>query len=159
MSMTFTKDLPNKKINVVRSFAAPVEKVWSAWTLPALLDQWWAPSPWKTVTKTMNFTEGGHWHYSMNGPEGDQHWGWVDYLTIIKNTQFIANDAFCDEHGTKNTEFPGASWDVSFASNGTATEVKMVITFESEEALKATVDMGFEEGFKAALGNLEKLLS
>ena len=40
---SISKDLANKKITVVREFAAPPESVWAAWTDASLLDQWWAP--------------------------------------------------------------------------------------------------------------------
>ena len=68
----YTKDLENKKIKVTREFDAPVEKVWRAWTEKELLDQWWAPRPWKAVTQSMNFSNGGTWLYYMEGPDGSR---------------------------------------------------------------------------------------
>jgi uncharacterized protein YndB with AHSA1/START domain len=47
----FSKDLQNKKLTVVREFDAPLERVWEAWTKSEILDQWWAPKPYKTETK------------------------------------------------------------------------------------------------------------
>ena len=64
---TISKDAANKKLIVVREFDAPLEEVWKAWTEKDLLDQWWAPKPWKAKTKTMDFREGGIWLYSMVG--------------------------------------------------------------------------------------------
>ncbi|MDB5149731.1 MAG: hypothetical protein JWQ57_3751, partial [Mucilaginibacter sp.] len=55
----FTKDLQNKKINVVRTFNAPLNLVWQAWTESDILDQWWAPKPYRAETKLMDFREGG----------------------------------------------------------------------------------------------------
>ena len=52
------KDLPNKRITVTRNFEAPLEQVWKALTEKDLLDQWWAPKPWKAKTKSMDFREG-----------------------------------------------------------------------------------------------------
>ena len=68
--MNFTVDKANKKINVERAFAAPLKKAWAAWTQAELLDQWWAPKPWKAQTKSMDFKVGGRWIYSMTGPDG-----------------------------------------------------------------------------------------
>ncbi|MGY3214376.1 SRPBCC family protein [Mucilaginibacter sp. HD30] len=45
------KDLPNKTLHVVREFKGTVERVWAAWTQAELLDQWWAPRPWKPLAK------------------------------------------------------------------------------------------------------------
>ena len=53
------KDLPNKKITVTRHFNAPLDQVWKAWTESELLDQWWAPKPFKAETKFMDFKVGG----------------------------------------------------------------------------------------------------
>ena len=49
------KDLPNKKITITRNFDSQPEHVWRAWTESELLDQWWAPKPWRTETKTLDF--------------------------------------------------------------------------------------------------------
>src|SRR2546423_15478404 len=92
----FTKDLANKKITVVREFNAPVDQVWKAWTESELLDQWWAPKPWKANTKSMDFREGGLWHYYMESPDGSRHFSVVKYKSIIPNKSFIAVDGFCD---------------------------------------------------------------
>ena len=80
--MNFVVDKENNKINVEREFDAPPDLVWSAWTESELLDQWWAPEPWKAETQSMNFTEGGYWHYAMVGPDGERHYGRADYKTI-----------------------------------------------------------------------------
>ena len=68
-NLEFIKDVTNKKVTVIRHFDAPVDHVWRAWTEVDLLDQWWAPKPWKAETKTMDFRSGGSWLYAMIGPE------------------------------------------------------------------------------------------
>ena len=85
----YTVDQFNKKILVVRVFDAPVQKVWKAWTTPEILDLWWAPKPWKTNTKSMDFREGGRWLYYMQGPDGSRHYCMVDYNSIIPNKTFF----------------------------------------------------------------------
>lgn len=146
------------KLVVTRSFSAVKDKVWRAWTERELLDQWWAPKPWKTETKEMNFTEGGHWLYAMVGPEGKKHWCRADYKTIDAQNSFAAKDAFCDENGTPNTDFPSMDWHNTFIAAGDSTDVKIEITFDSEESLNKIVEMGFKEGFSMGLSNLDELL-
>src|SRR5687768_8096768 len=97
--INFTIDKENKKIKVEREFDAPVARVWAAWTEQELLDQWWAPKPWKARTKTMDFREGGYWLYAMVGPEGEEHWARADYKSISPLRSFSAADSFCDENG------------------------------------------------------------
>ena len=155
----FSKDAAKKKIFVVREFDAPVEEVWKAWTESELLDQWWAPKPWKANTKSMDFREGGLWLYYMQGPDDTRHYCRVDYKTIIPNKSFIAEDSFCDENGNATTGLPGMHWKNIFSRSGTGTKVEVEITFSTEADLEKIIAMGFKEGFAAALGNLDELLS
>ncbi len=83
-----TKDAANRKLHVTREFAAPVEKVWKAWTESSILDKWWAPKPWRTETKSMDFTDGGLWLYAMIGPEGERHYSRVDIKKVVAQQSF-----------------------------------------------------------------------
>lgn len=153
------KDLANKKIFAEREFDAPVERVWRAWTDRSLLDQWWAPRPWKTDTKSMDFREGGKWLYAMKGPDGEVNWCRVDFEKIIPQKEYTGNDAFCDENGNINTGFPRMYWVVKFTPSGDSTLVRAEITFPSQQDLEKILEMGFEEGFTSAHGNLDELLA
>jgi len=144
---------------VTRSFNAPVEKVWQAWTESHLLDQWWAPKPWKAVTVEFDFSESGHWLYYMLGPEGERHYCRADYETIEPLKRFSATDAFTDEKGVPTPEMPSTHWENNFIANGAATDVKINLTFASEADLETIVSMGFKEGFAMGLANLEELLA
>jgi len=160
MSKTvYTADRVNKKMVITRTFDAPLPLVWKAWTDSTILDQWWAPKPWKTETKHMDFTEGGYWLYSMNGPDGEQHWARADYTRIVPEQQYEAQDAFCDEDGNVTGELPSLHWMVQFSENDGATQVLIDITFPSEEAIDKIVEMGFKEGFSSAHDNLDALLA
>lgn len=153
-----TKRLDRKELHVERLFNGPLDLVWKAWTTPALLDKWWAPKPWKTVTKSMDFREGGYWLYSMNGPEKEQHWARADYMKINLLEMYEATDAFCDEHGNINSEIPSMHWRTRFNQTQSGTNVSVIISFPSEEALEKIIEMGFNEGFTAAHGNLDDIL-
>jgi uncharacterized protein YndB with AHSA1/START domain len=154
----YTKDPAKKQMTVVREFDAPLEMVWKAWTESNLLDQWWAPKPWKAQTKSMDFKPGGKWHYAMVGPEGEQHWAGMDFETINPLKGYTSVDYFADEKGNKNEEMPGMRWNTQFFSTGAGTRVEVIITFASEEAMDKLVEMGFKEGFQLAHGNLDELL-
>ncbi|WP_276501900.1 SRPBCC family protein [Terrimonas pollutisoli] len=154
-----TKDLANKKLIVVREFEAPPEQVWKAWTESELLDQWWAPKPWKAQTKTMNFKEGGFWLYQMVGPDGTGSWCRADFKKIDAPDSFLAVDNFCDESGKVDANFPSMYWTNVFSKTADGTTVKVEISFDTEAGLEKILELGFEEGFTAALGNLDELLA
>ena len=55
----FVVDKDNKTVTIEREFLANRDLVWSAWTEPEILDQWWAPKPYVSKTKAMEFKVGG----------------------------------------------------------------------------------------------------
>ncbi|AXY73531.1 SRPBCC domain-containing protein [Paraflavitalea soli] len=154
-----TKDLANKKITFVREFDAPLEQVWHAWTEASLLDLWWAPRPWKAITKTMDFSEGGHWLYNMMGPDGTGQFCRVDFKKIVPYKSFATVDSFCSEDGKVNESFPQTDWNIEFIATSEGTTVKIDLTFASEADLQKILEMGFEQGFAMGLSNLDELLA
>lgn len=159
MKTIFSKDIENRRMNITREFAAPVEKTWKAWTNREWLDQWWAPKPWKAETKSMDFREGGSWLYAMVGPDGTRHWARADYKKINELKSFTVSDCFCDEKGVKNDSFPSMDWKVEFIPAGSSTKVQVEITAPTKEDLDKIIEMGFEQGFSAAHDNLDELLA
>ena len=155
----FDKDPANKKFLITRHFNAPVDQVWNAWTQSELLDQWWAPKPYRAETKKMEFKPGGSWLYAMVGPDDSKMWCKVEYKTINPNKGFEAIDMFCDEDGNRNQEFPSMSWKNEFHSTATGSKVVIEVLFETQADMEKVVEMGIEEGFKAALVNLDELLA
>lgn len=157
----FTVDKSTNQIHVKREFNAALPLVWKAWTTPEILDLWWAPKPWKTDTKSMDFREGGFWLYSMSGPVGEEmacHWCRNDYQRIDKEKFFSGLDAFCDENGVINMEFPRTEWKNTFSPTGDTTTVSIQLTYKSLEDLEKIIQMGFKEGFSMALENLDEYL-
>ncbi len=155
----FHKNLSQKTLTVERMFDAPRSRVWAAWTKSELLDQWWAPKPWKSITKSFDFREGGAWHYGMQGPDGITAWGWAAYESITPEQHFALQDGFCDEAGNKDSSLPSTHWNIEFKEEGEATRVIATLTFASEADMEKIIAMGFEEGFSMGLGNLDELLA
>lgn len=155
---TFTKDISGRKLLVVRQFDAPVEKIWRAFTQQEILDKWWAPRPWKTETKSLDFKPGGLWLYSMVGPNGDRHYCRVEFKAVETNKSFTATSSFCDENGVTNPALPIMHWHTMFAATATGSKIDVTLGFDKETDLKTIVEMGFEGGFSMALGNLDELL-
>lgn len=151
----FTVNKENSTVNVKREFAANLDLVWDAWTNPEILDQWWAPKPWKTETVSMDFKEGGTWLYYMQGPEGERHYCKNDYQSIDVQKSFSGLDAFCDENGITNEDFPRTLWKNTFTESDGSTIVNIVAKYNSLEDLEKIIAMGFKEGFTMAMENLD----
>ncbi|HKC68347.1 MAG TPA: SRPBCC domain-containing protein [Bacteroidia bacterium] len=153
----FTVDKQTNTVNVTREFAADRDTVWQAWTNPELLDQWWAPKPWLSKTKHMNFEVGGKRFYAMVSPDGAQeHWSLQQYTSITPKTNFKFFNAFADKD--ENPQLPGSNWDIHFKEENGITKVSISIHNESLERMEKMIEMGFKEGFTMCLENLGTLL-
>lgn len=154
----FTVDKINNTVNIKREFAANLDLVWEAWTNPEIIDQWWAPKPYRNKTKVMDFRVGGVWLYSMISPTNDVHWCKADYLAIDKRRSYSYIDNFCDENGNVAHKFPNSNWMNVFTANGDTTTVGITIRYESLEALEKVIEMGFKEGLTMCLVQLDEVL-
>jgi uncharacterized protein YndB with AHSA1/START domain len=131
--------------------------VWDAFTQAELLDQWTAPAPFKARTKYMNFVVGGKRFYAMVSPEGQEGWIIQEYRSITPKTNFQLYNVFADKD--ENPAPTGSDWDYTFSEKDGRTTVHITIYNESLERLEKMLEMGFMEGYKAAISNLEKLLA
>lgn len=154
----FSVNKENNTIDVKREFAAELALVWDAWTKPEILDLWWAPKPYKTKTKSMDFKEGGFWLYAMVSPQGEAHWCRADYQKVDYGKSFSGLDAFCDENGNVNKDFPRSLWNNVFKDSGDKTLVDITIKYESLADLEKIISLGFKDGFTMALGNLDQYI-
>ena len=152
----FTVDKPAKTVYINREFATELPLVWDAFTKAELLDQWMAPKPWSARTKHMNFEVGGRRFYAMVSPEGLERWAVQEFTSITPKTNFKMYNTFSDEN--ENRELPGSDWDYTFSENNGITKVSISIFNESLERLEKMIEMGFVQGFKMSVENLEELL-
>jgi uncharacterized protein YndB with AHSA1/START domain len=159
LAFDFSVNKENNTITVKREFAAPISNVWAAWTESELLDQWWAPKPWKARTKSMDFKEGGSRIYAMVGPKGEEHRSKFNFKTIEKTKRFTGIDGFTDAEGNLNTEMPRLHWEVNFMEKKEVTLVEIIISFDDLSQLETIISMGFKEGFTIALQGLDELLN
>ncbi len=158
----FTVDKAEKTVFVNREFAADLSLVWDAFTKQEILDQWWAPKPYLSKTKYMDFKVGGRRFYAMVSPEGQENWQIQKYTSISPQTNFKYFSAFADKD--ENPSLPGSDWDLNFSEqNGPdsypRTKVSISIKNDSLERMEKMIEMGFKEGFTMTLNYLETLLA
>jgi uncharacterized protein YndB with AHSA1/START domain len=153
----FTVDKATKTVFVNREFAADLSLVWDAFTKQEILDQWWAPKPWASKTKFMNFEVGGRRFYAMVGPDGQESWSLQKYTSISPKTNFKMYSAFSDKD--ENAELPGSDWDFNFSEQNGTTKVSVTIYNESLARMEKMIEMGFKEGYAMQMKNLDELLA
>ena len=153
----FNVDKTTKTVTFSREFDADLSLVWDAYTKQEILDQWWAPKPWTSKTKFMDFEVGGRRFYAMVSPEGQEHWSIQKYTSISPKTNFKLLNAFADKD--ENPELPGSEWDLTFSEQNGKTTVRISIYNESLVRLEKMLEMGFKEGTAMTMKNLEELLA
>jgi len=153
----FTVDKAKKTVYITREFDAELSLVWDAFTKKELLDQWVAPKPLTAKTKYQDFKVGGKRFYAMVSPEGQERWAVQEYTSITPKTNFKMYNAFADKD--ENLELPGSEWDYTFSEQDGKTTASITIYNESLARMEKLIEMGFTEGFKMSMNNLENLLA
>jgi uncharacterized protein YndB with AHSA1/START domain len=154
-----TKDTEALTITVRTRFAAPVDRVWQLWADPRQLERWWGPPTYPATFHRLDLRPGGSARYSMTGPEGDQHHGWWQVITVDAPHHFEVIDGFGDDTGTPITDGLTTEMHVTLSEVDGGTDMTMHSTFPSLEVMEQMVDMGMEEGLKEALGQIDALLA
>jgi uncharacterized protein YndB with AHSA1/START domain len=151
----FTVDKPKKTVFVTREFDATLSMVWDAFTKKEILDQWWAPHPFLSKSKVMDFKVGGRRFYAMVSPDGNERWAVQKYTSISPKTNFKFWNSFADKD--ENPEPVGSDWDFNFSEENGTTTVSITIFNESFERMEKILD-GFRLGFTTCLDQLAELL-
>lgn len=157
MHMEFIVNKPAHTVLITKVFNAKRDLVWDAFTRKELLDQWWAPKPFASRTKAMDFAVDGRRFYAMVSPEGAERWSVQKYIAITPKTNFTFFSAFADAE--EKLELPGSEWDLTFIEDDGKTTVRISIYNESLERLEKMIEMGFREGFTTTLNYLEEMLT
>ena len=155
----FNKDLDSATAYISKIYDADVTELWEYFTKSELIDQWWAPKPWKCKTENLDFRENGTWLYAMKGPDGEKQFALASYGEIMPHRSIAWTNAFADEKGKVQTELPQTAWLIGFTGIDEGTRMTFNLHFNSQEEMNQLIDMGFEEGFKMGLNQLEDLLN
>jgi uncharacterized protein YndB with AHSA1/START domain len=139
---------------MTRTFDAPRERVWKAWTDPKHINEWWGPKGFTTTTHAMSVRPGGVWRFIMHGPDG------TDYPNNIVYTEIVKPERLVYDHGgdadADNVQFQVT---VNFVEEGGKTTPIMRMLFESVEECEKTKAFGAIEGGNQTLDRLDKHLS
>lgn len=157
LQFNFKADKSTKTVFIDRESDAELSLVWDAFTKQEILDQWWAPKPFESKTKVMEFKVGGRRFYAMVSPEGQEMWQLQQYTSITPKTNFKFLSVFADKD--EQPHLPGSNWDLTFNEEKGITKVSISIFNESLERMEKMIEMGFKEGFTMTLNELDNLIS
>ena len=83
---------------IERTFDAPIEKVWAAWTEPEMYMKWWGPEHFTAPLAEMDVRPGGINFSAMQDPSGKRYYSIGTYEEVTPMTKLVYTDSFADEN-------------------------------------------------------------
>ncbi len=159
--MTFTPYAADPDLDLVleREVDVPPDLVWEAWTTPEHIKQWFAPKPFETPECEIDLRPGGAFRTVMRSPEGEEFPGVGCFLEVVPNERLTWTSALAP--GFRPTVDPdGLPFTAVIELQPTAsggTRYRAVAIHQDEDGRKRHQEMGFSEGWGAALDQLVAL--
>ena len=148
----------DRDLLLTRVINAPREKVYQAWTDPALLKQWFAPLPYTTPVAELDVRPGGSSLIVMRGPDGVDMPNPGVYLEVVPNERIVATDAFTT--AWEPSEKPFMTLILTFEDAGEGkTKYTALVRHWSVEDRVAHEKMGFHEGWGRCADQLVALVT
>jgi uncharacterized protein YndB with AHSA1/START domain len=133
-----------------RLLDAPRELVFSVWTDPKHLAQWWGPNGFSTTTNSFDFRVGGVWRFVMHGPDGRDYENRITYDEIVPPERIVYHHGGGDD--VEPVQFKTT---VIFEDLGGKTKVTLRGVFPSAEARARVIkEYGADKGMAQTLARL-----
>lgn len=142
------------EILITRSFQAPRELMWEAWTDPKHVIHWWGPNGFTNTIHEMNVKPGGVWRFTMHGPDGTDFPNRIVFKEVVKPRLLTFNHGSDQDNDPEQFEVT-----VNFEAKGNTTEITMRMVFKTKEKRNLAVEKyGALEGNRQTMNRLEKYL-
>lgn len=146
-----------RELVLTRIIDAPPEKLFRAWTEPALIVQWFTPSPWTTVHAETDLRPGGSSLVVMRSPDGQEFPNRGVYLEVVKNEKLVFTDAYTAAWEPSDKPFMTAI--ISFEALGDKTRYTARVRHWTVADREAHEQMGFHEGWGKATDQLAEFVA
>lgn len=140
-----------------RTIDAPPEKVYRAYTDPAILAQWFAPKPWRISDAVVEPRVGGRFNFLMHGPNGERFPNSGIFLEVVPNRRLISTDALTPNWKPSGAPFMVARIDLEPTADG-KTRYTATASHWNEASMKQHEQMGFHEGWGTVADQLNELV-
>jgi len=144
----------DREIAMARTFNAPRELVFKAWTTPDLLKRWlYGPEDWRLMDCEIDLKVGGAIRWVWRHQDGGSMGLRGVYREIIPPDKLVFTEIF-DDNWTGGETFVT----ITFVESGGKTTVTQSILYVSKAARDGALKSGMEEGMAVGYDRLEKLL-
>lgn len=141
-------------LRLTRRFDAPRERVYAAWTDPALLRQWWAAlQGWDTSVAEVDLRPQGRYRLSMRNPDEDAEYTVVGEYVEVRPPERLAYTWTWEGDAEIMRGSEATLVEVDFLDAGGATDVVLTQSGFADARIR---DM-HAEGWSGCLDNLGRL--
>lgn len=137
-----------REIVLSRTYDAPRELVWQAWTRPEHMAKWWGPNGFTTTTSEMEVRPGGVWRFVMHAPNG------TDYPNLAEYTEVVEPELLVYTHGDGENRERDFHVTVTFTEEDGRTTVTSRMRFQTAEQVREAVGFGAVELGKQTFARL-----
>lgn len=123
-----TTNSKSNELKLTRIYDAPVRLVWDAWTDPGQVAQWWGPRGFTITTHSKDLRPGGHWSYTMHGPDGTDYENRTIYFEVEECAKLVY------DHGGGDDRPPLFRVTVLFSEAEGKTTMDMTMALATPEA-------------------------
>ncbi|MEY2536546.1 MAG: hypothetical protein QOG67_286 [Verrucomicrobiota bacterium] len=116
------KRAADREFVISRTFDAPRELVWKAWTERERLMQWFGPKGFTMPVAKLDFRPGGTLHYCLRSPDGKDMWGKFVYREIVPMERIVLVNSFSDEKGNLTRHPLSPAWPLEMLTDTAFTE-------------------------------------
>jgi uncharacterized protein YndB with AHSA1/START domain len=146
-----------RELTLTRNIDAPREKLFRAWTEPALLVQWFTPRPWTVARAETDVRPGGASLIVMRSPEGQEFPNRGVYLEVMENERLVFTDAYTS--AWEPAEKPFMTVILSFEETGGKTLYTARARHWTAADRETHEKMGFHDGWAKATDQLAELVA
>lgn len=148
----------DRELVLTRIIDAPPERLFRAWTEPALIVQWFAPRPWTVALAETDPRPGGSSRIVMRSPEGLEFPNCGVYLEVVENERLVFTDAYTS--AWEPAEKPFMTGILTFERlGGNKTQYTARVRHWTVADRETHEKMGFHEGWSQATDQLAELVA
>ena len=151
-------DLDDRTVIITRTFDAPRELVFKAWTDPRHVMQWWGPKGFANRSCDMELKVGGAFRLQMRGPDGIDYPCTGFYREVVAPERIVFAGEADDGHPCGAGLPPRSLVTVTFTEHAGRTTVTIHTLLQSAADREAAVKMGFNAGWTDSLERLADYL-
>jgi uncharacterized protein YndB with AHSA1/START domain len=142
----------DREIQIVREFAAPRDRVFAAYTDPALIPEWWGPRGTTTIVDVIDVRPGGQWRFVARDADGSETAFRGVYREVTEPERIVQTFEWEGMPGHVSVET------AEFEDLGERTRVVTRSLFHTTEERDGMLGSGMERGMNETYARLDELL-